>query len=129
MEREFKFGDEQKKWMESDKAPHLKIVGHGAVSEEGCPKCHKRNSIPTGKLMYGDRIYKCLGCNNYFGSPTSYSECSIYGIIGNDLYGGADCLHCDIPKKENFDIKELIKKGKACPYFKKILEMKPEELK
>ena len=119
-------------WKEgSNKA---KVAGHGEVGEKGCPyvmenngkriKCGNFKLTPTGKLYQGHRVYKCGKCNNFSASPTQWFGCSNEqivreknGLVGADEVIGIDCLYCPIPKREGFDIKLLVKEGKACPYF------------
>lgn len=113
----------QKSWDEAKNKDEIKVIGHGNVAEGGCPRCKSLKLIPTRKTVNGDRVYTCFECKAIFASPTTYAECEKLGIIGKDLITH-DCLICPIPKQEGFDVKKLIKEGKACPYFKGIAKGK-----
>lgn len=108
-----------------------KIIAYGVVGRKGCPGsgCGNLDVQFTGKLYNYNRMYHCLKCDQYFGSPTTYARCdneyiqrTKAGIIARDLIVN-DCLVCPIPKKEGFDIKQMIQQGKMCPYFKGTIKM------
>ncbi|MDO8623143.1 MAG: hypothetical protein Q7R52_02760 [archaeon] len=118
--KKFSFGSESKEGRND-----VKVIGKGEVLNEGCPSCNSKNVEPTGTLYKGNRAYKCFDCENFFASPTSWAKCDNEyiireknGLIANDLVMGPDCFRCPIPKKEGFNIHQLIKEGKQCPYFK-----------
>jgi len=120
--KKFSFGSDSREGENSNK---VKIICKGEVLNEGCPGCQSKNVENTGKLYKGNKSYKCIDCNNFFASPTSWAKCdnefiirTKNGLIANDLVSGPDCFRCPIPLKEGFDIKRLISEGKSCPYWK-----------
>ena len=110
-------------WRKGKETEKIKVIGKGVVGEKGCPQCNSMGVIPTGKLLGKDRTYICRNCDAKFASPTTWAKCTNgyitrtqSGLIGKDLIYN-DCLICPISSKEGFDIKQLVKEGKKCPYF------------
>jgi len=78
---------------------------------DSCPQCNGTLvSANTYSKRFGiDRVYKCAKCKAVVGSPTSWAECEINGLIWKDTRDNA-CFHCPL---FNF----FGRQKKSCPFF------------
>lgn len=138
----FKFEDIT--WKDGKQQDKAKTLAHGELKGKGCQNkiivgkdengfdkynfCGSMNLHPTGTTKNKERAYKCLDCGAINASGTTWAKCNNEyvistkgGLIGRDLIIN-DCFICPIPKKEGFDIRQLVKEGKCCPYWAGIVK-------